>query len=305
MKMQPLSEKGGSMVLPSAHEALGQLDREEMIRLCKNTGAVYFQGFNADVSAFEAFSNRFSDDYMDNTGSGSYRENVEGASDSTIQNVAYVYGVNKQRTFGLPMHADRSYVKSQPPLVWFLCIRPCREGGQTTVCDGVRFYQTLSESAKNLFNTKKLKYIRYYDKDEWQVLFKTEDFAKVRDYCQRNDLALTEHGDGSVTTEYLKSAVVATRFGHEKAFANSILIQLWQEEDLGRQSSRVRLEDGSKIPADIMDEVKQVAEDLTIELPWQPGDFVMVDNIRMMHGRRPFTDHEREVYVRMCRSIDW
>jgi len=83
------------------------------------------------------------------------------------------------------------------------------------------------------------------------------------------------------------------------------LIQLWQEEDLGRKSSLLRVEDGSKIPVEIMTEVKQVCEQLTVNLPWHRGDLILVDNTRVMHGRREFTDQNREIYVRMCRSVKW
>ena len=75
--------------------------------------------------------------------------------------------------------------------------------------------------------------------------------------------------------------------------------------EAGNQRRGLELEDGSRIPEDVIEEVKEVSEGLTVDLPWQPGDFVMVDNTRMMHGRREFTGEGREVYVRMCRSVDW
>jgi alpha-ketoglutarate-dependent taurine dioxygenase len=305
MKTQPLSERCGILITPTGDERLSDIEMDEVIKLYKEHGAVYFQGFDAGVSDFEAFTDRFSDDYMDNRGSGSYRETVEGARDKTIQNVAYIYGVGKQRTFGLPLHADRSYVKSQPELMWFLCRTPAESGGQTTVCDGVEIAKGLSESATEVFANKRLKYIRHYEDGEWQVLFRTEDHAEVKAYCDQNDLTCQFHDDNTLTTEFLKPAIVTPKYTDEPAFVNSILIQLWQEAGLGRKSSLARLEDGSRIPEDVIEEVKEVSEGLTVDLPWQPGDFVMVDNTRMMHGRREFTGEGREVYVRMCRSVDW
>lgn len=305
MKTQPLSEKGGVLITPTGDEGVPDLDTEEMIRLYKQYGAVYFQGFNATVSDFEAFTDRLSDDYMDNRGSGSFRETVEGARDKTIQNVAYIYGVGKQRTFGLPLHADRSYVKSQPEMMAFLCRTPAETGGQTTVCDGVEIAKGLGERSRALFGEKRLKYIRHYEDGEWQVLFRTDDHAEVKEYCDQNDLTCEFHDDNTLTTEFLKPAIVTPKYTQEPAFVNSILIQLWQEEGLKRKSSLARLEDNSQIPEDVIDEVKEVSEALTVDLPWQPGDFVVVDNTRMMHGRREFTGEGREVYVRMCRSVDW
>jgi len=306
MRISPFSQHVGSLVKASENAPLEQLPLAEVQDALKRTGAVFFQGFGADVAAFEKFTNAFSDDYMDNTGSGSYRATVDKANDGTIQNVAYNYGVKTQRTFGLPLHADRSYVKSQPEIIWFLCARPAVEKGLTFVCDGVRIYEELSPSTRSVFETKRLKYIRNYPQEEWQVAFRTKDIEEVRAYCAENDLELDARADGAISTAYYKPAIVGrTRFGSAKAFVNSILIQHWQEKSLGRRNALVRLEDDSQIPDDVLDDVKAVSAKLTENLPWTSGDFVMVDNTRLMHGREEFADPNREVYVRMCRRVTW
>lgn len=305
MKIQPLSEHTGVMVVPTTSTDLGGIDTDKIIAALKTEGAVFFKGFDVDVEAFEDFTNKFSDDYMDNTGSGSYRDAVSNKTDATIQNVAYIYGVNRQRTFGLPLHADRSYIKSQPELIWFMCKEPAETGGQTILCDGVRVYQGLSKSTREILNNKRLKYIRHYKADEWPVLFKTENKTEIEQYCKENDMTCQFDEGGSLTTEFIKPAFVTTRFGDGPAFVTSILIQLWQEDELGRKTSLSRLEDDSKIPEAVLDEIKSVCEENTIEIPMQAQDFVMVDNTRLMHGRREFTGEGRAVFVRMCRSVDW
>jgi alpha-ketoglutarate-dependent taurine dioxygenase len=305
MEYRDFSKEVGLLVTPQPGEPLDALDRELVIRLYKESGALYFRGFGADVAAFERFGNALSSDWTDNLGSGSYRDTAEGSSDGTIQNVAYVYGVRSQRLLPLPLHADRGYVKSQPPMMMFLCGRPAREGGETTLCDGIRLWEGLSEATRALFTAQRLRYIRHYEPEEWAVLFKTTDESRFRAYCAENDLALTAYADGSCTTVHLKPAMATPRYDSRTAFVNSIPIQVWQEEELGRTTTLCRLEDGSKIPSEVMEEIHEVAAPLTVSLPWQPGDFALVDNTRMMHGRRPFTDAERTIYVRMCRSMDW
>ena len=306
MRISPFSPHVGSLVKASENAPLEQLPLAEIQEALKRTGAVFFQGFGATLDDFERFTNAFSADYMDNTGSGSYRANAEKTNDGTIQNVAYNYGRKAQLTFGLPLHSDRSYVKSQPELIWFLCARPAAEKGLTFVCDGVKILEGLSPRTREVFEAKRLKYVRNYPQQEWQVSFRTKDLEEVRVYCADNELELNPHEDGSITTAYYKSAIVdRTRFGSARAFVNSILIQHWQEKSLGRRNALVRLEDDSQIPDDAIDEVKAVSAKLTENLPWTSGDFVMVDNTRLMHGRQEFADPDREVYVRMCRSVTW
>jgi alpha-ketoglutarate-dependent taurine dioxygenase len=305
MQLEALSKNMGLVVKSSNGEGLADLNVDDLTEGLRSTGALYFQGFGADVATFEDFTNRFSDDYMDNTGSGSYRATVDEKRDSTIQNVAYVYGVENQRTFPLPLHADRSYVKSQPEMMWFMCVVPAEVDGQTTVCDGIAIHEGLSQKAKDFFAQNRLKYIRHYTAEEWPVIFHTTNRDVVKRYCIDNDLNAEFNENDSLITNSFKSAVVKPKYSDKPAFVNSILIQLWQEEELGRTSSLLRVEDGSKIPDEIIDEVKQVSDELIIALPWQTGDLILVDNTRVMHGRRSFTDQEREIYVRMCRSVNW
>jgi len=306
MLIQPMSEKLGVYFSPSDDEGLMDIDTGKVIDLIKESGAVLFKGFHADVDRFDAFSGRFSDDYMDNKGSGSYRETVDQGHDGTIQNTAYVYGVDQQRTFGLPLHADRSYVKSQPVILWFMCARHATGGGgETLACDGVKVCEGLSEPTRNLLTSQRLMYVRHYTEEEWKLLYHTDDLADVERYCAENDMRLSVNSDRSIKTEYLKPAIVETRWGGHKSFCNSMLIVLWQEEGLKRTSSVVRLEDGSKIPAEVVREIEAVSEACTVELPWWDGDLIMIDNTRVLHGRRAFNDQKRAILIRMCRSVSW
>ncbi|MEO0421926.1 MAG: TauD/TfdA family dioxygenase [Pseudomonadota bacterium] len=305
--IEPFSDVAGAVArLREPGVDLPNLDIAPAQQALKDFGAVIFTDWQISLEQFEAFSNRFSDDYMDNTGSGSFRKNAEDGKDGTIQNVAYVYGVKKQRTFGLPLHADRAYVKTQPELIWFYCKRPADADGLTFIADGERIWESLSDHAREVFEARRLKYIRDYPDGHWQVAFHSDDPKDMKAYCDDNDLALHMREDGSVVTEYVKPAVVpSTRFRDRQAFVNSILIQHWQEEGLGRKNALVRMEDGEPIPADVLAEVKEVGAALTREIPWASGDFAMIDNTRMMHGRTSFEDHERDVYARMCRSVAW
>ena len=242
---------------------------------------------------------------MDNLGSGSYRQTAKVGHDGTIQNVAYNYGTDRQRTFPLPLHADRAYLKSQPEIMWFLCARPAESGGQTTICDGVAVVPALSASTRRLFESKRLKYIRHYAEDQWKLLYRTNDLDQVRRFCEQNDLRLHVNEDRSVRTEFLAPAIRKTKWGGTRAFCNSLQIGIWQEKHLGRSVNFVRLEDNSEIPDEVLAEIDEVTESLTENIPWSSGDLAIVDNTRMLHGRRAFNDPAREVYVRMCQSVSW
>ena len=72
-----------------------------------------------------------------------------------------------------------------------------------------------------------------------------------------------------------------------------------QEGTPREKLSSVRLEDGSRLPRELVQDVVRVQQEVIIDLDWQSGDFVLLDNTRTMHGRRGFEDTNREVLLRM------
>lgn len=66
----------------------------------------------------------------------------------------------------------------------------------------------------------------------------------------------------------------------------------------------VRLEDSSKIPEDIVNEIKNVTNQFTRLVTWKKQDIVLIDNTRALHGRRAFSCN-REIYIRMGMNINW
>lgn len=289
-----------------------ELPVDDLIALFKKHGFVAFTGFDADMGTFEKFSNQFSTDYMDHTGGGSLRQVINKEGDGTILSVSYNYnpdegqfGDEEQKTFGLPLHADRSYTDSQPPLMWFHCMVPPKADGQTTIADGVRLYQALSDRSKKVFESRQIDYIRHYPDGEWQLWAATDDIENVKAYCKANGINLTFTPEGGVKTHSLRWAIVTPRWTDSNAFVNSIPIVMWQEVDLKSTRSIVRLADGSPIPPDVIDDMWNVCDANTHNIQWRAGDLVMIDNTRMMHGRRAFTGRERQISVRMARTVPW
>jgi len=74
---------------------------------------------------------------------------------------------------------------------------------------------------------------------------------------------------------------------------------LFSEEDLPRN---VYFGDGSVIPDATVDRIGEVFEQLCVELPWQKGDLIALDNMFVQHARRPFVG-ERKILVAMGQMV--
>jgi alpha-ketoglutarate-dependent taurine dioxygenase len=306
MDIAPLTDGYGAIVRPSRGETATDLDHDAIVELFKKHGAVLFKDFDVDLDAFNAFAAGFSSDFMTYKGGGYIRRKVGDGADQTLLSVSYDYGREKQDTFGLPLHGEMYYVNNRPVMLWFYCVRPPAADGETTICDGSLVYRELSPATRKLFEAQQLKYIRRYLDGEWQKIYQTEDIDEAKEFCTGNGLRVTvDRAARSISTEYLHPAIIKSRWGNLSVYINNILPVLWQEQQLGRQTSIVRFEDGSKIPSEAVDEVLNVQQRLVFPIKWEPKNFVMIDNTRIQHGRRAFTDHNREIYLRMVRSVNF
>ena len=194
-------------------------------------------------------------------------------------------------------------MSSRPVMLWFFCQKPAESDGETTVCDGAQIYDTLSNDSKELLAKKQLKYIRRYKDGEWQRIYQTDSVNEAIKFCAGNGLSAQIDDDGVLATKYVAPGVIKSRWGDHLVYINNMLPVLWQEQQLGRQTSIVRLEDDSMIPQQLVDEVIAAQKRLIIPMAWQRGDFAVLDNTRAMHGRRPFADPTREIYLRMVREV--
>lgn len=305
MKHRPFTPELGACVEPTDERGLMELDEGSVIELFKGHGLLHFRGFGADPEAFEEFSGRFSDDFMTYMGGGYFRRTINESGDRSIMSVNYYLGRPQQATFELPIHGEMYYLDQRPVVIWFYCVEPAVEGGETSVVDGAALYAELEESTKRLFAEKRLLYIRHYEEADWKKRFQTEDLDVVRAFCEEQGQRFrADEERGTVDTEYLHPATIESRWGGQTVFINNILPVIWQERH-GRDTNLVRLEGGDPIPAEVIEEIEEGCRRLRKLVPWERGELVMLDNTRVLHGRQSFDDDVRQIYSRMVRSVSW
>ena len=61
--------------------------------------------------------------------------------------------------------------------------------------------------------------------------------------------------------------------------------------------SHSRYGDGTEIEPEVLDDIRQAYDQETIPVGWQQGDLLMIDNLRMAHGRLPFLGERRILFA--------
>lgn len=285
--------KAGALLDASALRDPERLDTQSVRDAFRAHGAVLIKGCDFGRQAFVDLTERFPIRFMEYVGGAN---NDRGSAFGQSKTVLTVTGgaVAKQ---AIPLHGEMFYTRPYPQTLFFCCIRPADADGQTTICDGIALWNALPEDVQKVFLDNKLRYRRVYTDDAWKKVYKTDDLQEVKAICGETGVSFTEHPDGSVETVHVTYAWHDHEAG--RAFVNSVLVWAAREYLAGIDDSKVRFEDGSELPKELLYRIHGIAEELTLDIGWEPGMVAIVDNTRVMHGRRAYEDTDRDIIMRL------
>jgi alpha-ketoglutarate-dependent taurine dioxygenase len=279
--------QGNGLLLTAAGLPLEALDKAEVLGLLKEAGFLVLRGFTANLETFSGFVQRLS-----------IRVTLDPARQfhgKVAQKVDAGYDA-------IGLHCENGNTPFLPHLCWFFCEKAAKAGSQTTVCDGYSVWDALSASSRERFQAQPIQYTRNIEAMKWkaftahalqgrkpieQIEFK--DLVSLLDTQQ--DATAELKPDGSIYYVFRVQAAHRTLFGERLALANSILGPSYNYE-----KPKITFADGSPLSEQLLAELAQVTEAHTENIEWRNGEVVLIDNTRVMHGRRAITDPERTIY---------
>ncbi|MFC5722751.1 TauD/TfdA family dioxygenase [Streptomyces gamaensis] len=287
LRLTAIGSGDGLAITPAGGEAdFTELYQAGLDGLLADAGHLLIRGFNPGVEEFNELVQRYS-------------------SRTTLDPARTFHGDAAQKVDSghdpIGLHLENGATPFAPDLLWFYCVRAATSGSETTVCDGFRVWDALSDRTRKVFTAQPVKYSRNVPREMWQRLaahLAGESHHPGRMqvsslYALANegaDVTFTEESDGSLTYTYTVYAAHPTRWSTRTAWANSLLGPSFNYE-----APEIRFADGSAIPDDVIAEYSQVTESVTEEVSWEDGDIVLIDNSRVMHGRRAITDPDRTI----------
>jgi alpha-ketoglutarate-dependent taurine dioxygenase/acyl carrier protein len=214
-------------------------------------------------------------------------------------------------------HNESSHLHCWPQKIWFFCVQPAQQGGETPIVDCRKVLQMLDTKVREKFEQKQLMYVRNYTDGldvSWQDFFHTTDKAEVEEYCRKASISVEWKPDGGLKTRQVRPAIIKHPKTGEPVFFNQIqlhhasylksevresLMSLFGEENLPRH---VYYGDGSPIEDSVIEEILAIYQEATVSFPWQQGDVLMLDNMLTAHGRNPYVG-PRKIVVAMGEMI--
>ena len=272
-------------------------------------GGILFRNFSIKTADdFEQFIIRVSGDLLEYRERSSPRSRVSGNVYTSTDHPA------DQSIF---LHNENSYQQTWPLRIFFCCITPALQGGETPLADVRNVYERIDPKIRERFRQKKVMYVRNFGDGfglPWQTVFQTTDKKAVEVYCRKAGMQCEWKDEKRLRTRRVAQAVARHPFTGEMLWFNhatffhvttlepvireALLSQL-QEEDLPNNSY---YGDGSPIEDTVLDELRRAYAQETVTFPWQKGDILMLDNMLTAHGRSPFVG-ERQVLTAMTKAL--
>lgn len=236
---------------------------------------------------------------------------VHGNSPRTKVSGANVYtSTEYPPEFLIPLHNEMSYASRWPRRLFLHCVAAPTTGGRTPIADSREILRRLPSGVRQRFTAKGVLYLQHLHGGvglgrSWQDTYETGDLAMVESYLRDFEADFEWTADGGLRTRQLRPAtVVHPELGEEVWFNQADqwhwsgagpglgqeLVELFGEDDL---PTSCRHGDGSAIALADLEEIRRVGQECAVCFDWRPGDLLVLDNVRLAHGREPYSGLRR------------
>ncbi|NKI73314.1 TauD/TfdA family dioxygenase [Dickeya sp. CFBP 2040] len=206
------------------------------------------------------------------------------------------------------LHCENGNSPFWPDLCWFYCQKAPSQGSQTTICDGKAVYEKMTDAQRAAFLSQDIVYSRRVDEKKWKTYAlhalagqpgaptSIDDITLEHLYSVAQGdtgIQIDQLDDGAIRYSFQTPAIIGSRINSQEThnFANSIF-----GPSNNYETPVITFADGNPIPDTLLAEMDELCESLTFDVGWQQGDIVLIDNTRVMHGRRRIEDKDRTIF---------
>ncbi|XP_026447630.1 clavaminate synthase-like protein At3g21360 [Papaver somniferum] len=213
----------------------------------------------------------------------------------------------------IPFHHEMAQVPEYPSKLFFYCEEEPGKGGETPIVLSHVIYEKMKvrfpEFVEKL-DKDGLIYTRILGAEDdpsspigrgWQSTFLTKDKSIAEERAARLGMKLEWTEDGVKSVMGPIPAIKYDKTRGRKIWFNSMVAAYTGWKD-GRNDpvKAVTFGDGTPLPSDVIHECLKLLEEESVAIPWQKGDVLLIDNLAVLHSRRPFNP-PRRILASLCK----
>lgn len=210
----------------------------------------------------------------------------------------------------IPWHHELAQSKNHPGMLIFFGYKPATKGGETPICPSHLAYDRIKAELPQFvaqLESKGVRYVRVMPAEDdkssaigrgWQSTFLTHDRAEAEKLGKELGMDLEWLPNGSLKTisPVLPPSKPDPRTG-KIAWFNSIVAAFTGWKDTRNDPTKaVVFGDGQPLDPEDVGRCLEIMNGLSVSIPWEKGDMLMVDNYVALHSRNSF-EGERLIYA--------
>jgi alpha-ketoglutarate-dependent taurine dioxygenase len=218
------------------------------------------------------------------------------------------------------LHNEATYALRFPRRLFLHCITSAESGGETPIADSTKICARLAPDILRAFARRGVRYVRNFGTGAfgptWQNAFQTTDRDELERYCRAAGIEFEWLDDERLRTKQTRPALIRhlksgrpVWFNHAATLHVSTLpagprrtiLKLFSEESY---PCNTYYGDGATIEPAVLDAIRDAYRKESTTFEWQPGDLLVLDNLRVAHGRYAFKG-SREVLAVLADPTDW
>jgi alpha-ketoglutarate-dependent taurine dioxygenase len=206
------------------------------------------------------------------------------------------------------LHNENAYQRDWPLKVAFCCLISATSGGATPLGDMRRVTAAIGPRLVERFAERGVRYVRHYRRHidlSWQVVFQTQEPDSVAEFCRATGIEHEWLDAETLRTSQVAQGVAVHPLNDERVYFNQAhlfhftslgpagaqsLIKLFGADRLPRHAA---YGDSEEVAPEDMEHVRSAFRRHEITFPWQSGDVLLLDNMQVAHGRRPYRGHRK------------
>ncbi|KAI0494352.1 hypothetical protein KFK09_024486 [Dendrobium nobile] len=277
-------------------------ERESLVAALRRHRALLFRGFDViSVDDFERVVEAFEWDAFQvisgTTTRSKLSERIYTANEASVD-------------LFINFHHEMSLRPTVPSKIFFCCSEPSPEGGETSIVASDVIVEKMEERLPEFMAKVADVGIIHGNKTatnaevgtqaifnkSWVSYLGTDDEAEAVKRAKENFSCSTVHffSDGSAELIFGPSNPVVEREG-KRAW---IIPILGYTDNINMASNKFG--DGSAFPLEVLGIYEQLLEENCVDIKWQKGDILLLDNFAVQHARRPGKP-PRRVLACMCK----
>ncbi|PKA55976.1 Clavaminate synthase-like protein [Apostasia shenzhenica] len=279
-------------------------EREHLFADLRRHRALLFRGFDvSDAGDFHRAVEAFRWEAIEMKSSASTRTKI----------TSRVYSANEAPPEQLiNFHHEMPLMTEMPRMLFFCCGEPSPQGGETAIVASDVVVQRMDERMPEVmakvaevglvFSIKTASDAEAADSETvvnrtWKSLLGTDDETEA-------EKRLLEMHESCSSVKFLSNGSAELVFGPTNPVREFSGRRAWIYPILGfagdRRSVKNEFGDGSDFPAEALDVYRRILEENCVDVNWQKGDVLLLDNLAVQHARRPGKP-PRRILASLCK----